>query len=153
MDGREYFFISDSELENFIRSGKVIEVRRYNTVKGVWSYATIDDGQVDLESGNYILIGTLEAYEKLKSYYGAENIVPIYIACDDGVRLSRALKREQKQENPDYEEMCRRFLADSRDFRQERLREAGISKVYYNDDLNICINNIKNDLLRIGGFQ
>ena len=30
----------------------------------------------------------------------------------------------KKQENPKYEEMCRRFLADSEDFSEERIAEA-----------------------------
>lgn len=44
--------------------GKVIEDRAYDTVYGIWRYFTVDDGQIDLAEQNYLMIGTLEAYEK-----------------------------------------------------------------------------------------
>ena len=81
----------------------------------------LDDGQIDLRAGNYILIGTLEAYLKLKVYFGEDNIVPLYIAVKDGIRLERALRREKQQLKPNYEELCRRFLADNVDYHVDRL--------------------------------
>ena len=69
--------------------GKVIEDRAYNTVYGIWRYFTVDDGQIDLAEQNYLMIGTLEAYEKMITYYGREAILPVYIELDDGVRLQR----------------------------------------------------------------
>lgn len=45
----------------------------------------------------------------------------IYIEVEDGERLARALHREGKQEEPRYEEMCRRFLADQVDFSEEKI--------------------------------
>ena len=94
-------------------------MRAYNTKCGVWTYFTADDGQIDLEKKDYLVIGTLESFQALKKYFGEEKIVPIYIEVDDGVRLSRALEREQREKEPRYEEMCRRFLADSADFSEE----------------------------------
>ena len=64
------------------------------------------------------------------------------IELDDGERLMRALDRERRQENPKYEEMCRRFLADSEDFSEEKIKEAGITKRFLNDDLERCIREI-----------
>ena len=72
----------------------------------------MDDGQIDTESYDYLMIGTLESYSALKKYFGEERIIPVYIEVEDGVRLERALKRERCQETPKYSEMCRRFLAD-----------------------------------------
>ena len=46
----------------------------------------------------------------------------------------RAIAREQKQDVPKYEEMCRRFLADSADFSEEKLVEAGIVRRFSNND-------------------
>lgn len=77
-------------------------MRTYQTVFGPWSYATVDDGQIDLERENFLAIGTLESYEKLRNYFGAEHVVPLYIAVDDGIRLERALKRERQQKEPKY---------------------------------------------------
>lgn len=89
---------------------------------------------MDLEEKNYLGIGTLESYEKLKAYYGEEKIRPIYIEVEDGERLKRAIAREETQEAPKYEEMCRRFLADAQDFSEEKIRQAGISHRFSNMD-------------------
>ena len=67
----------------------------------------------------------------------------IYVEVEDGERLTRALQREKSQSVPKYEEMCRRFLADSQDFSKEKLEEAGISRAFYNNELDSCIQEIK----------
>ena len=141
-EGIEYHFVTDEELERFEKAGKIIEERTYDTVYGAWKYATIEDGQVNLAESDYLMIGTLESYGKMKKCYGAENLVPIYIEVEDGERLSRALSRERQQEQPKYEEMCRRFLADQKDFSEENLEEAGIVRRYYNDDKVQCLEKI-----------
>ena len=64
------------------------------------------------------------------------------IELDDGIRLQRALDREKAQDQPKYEEMCRRFLADAEDFSEERIRQAGIVKRFYNNDLEECLEEI-----------
>ena len=57
--------------------------------------------------------------------------------------MQRALNRELKQENPKYEEMCRRFLADSADFSEEKIVECGIKRRFVNDELERCLEEIK----------
>ena len=69
-------------------------------------------------------------------------MVPLYIEVEDGERLQRALDRERAQEEPRYAELCRRFLADSEDFSEEKIQEAGIQKRFYNRDLKECIKEI-----------
>lgn len=95
------------------RQGKVVELRTYNTVHGAWKYATIEDGQVNLAESDYLMIGTLESYGKLKKYYGAAYLVPVYIEVEDGERLNRALTRERQQEVPtlrgDVQKISRRY--------------------------------------------
>lgn len=134
-DGVEYHFITEAEVEKLQAQGRVIELRAYHTVHGVWKYLTVDDRQVDLSARNYLMIGTVEAYQKLKDYYGEKYLVPIYIEVDNGVRLQRALDRERSQAVPKYAEMCRRFLADEEDFSETKLTEAGITKRFANVDL------------------
>ena len=141
-EGIEYHFVTDEELERFEKAGKIIEERTYDTVYGAWKYATIEDGQINLAAYDYLVIGTLESYAGMKKCYGAENLVPIYIEVEDGERLTRALSRERQQEQPKYEEMCRRFLADQKDFSEENLEEAGIVRRYYNDDKVQCLEKI-----------
>lgn len=130
------------ELERLRAEGKVIEERMYSTFYGPWYYFTVDDGQLDLEKQDYLLIGTLESYRAVKRFVGKEKIVPIYIEVEDGERLQRALDREKKQENPKYEEMCRRFLADSEDFSEERIAKAGIDRRFYNGELETCLKEV-----------
>ena len=140
-DGVEYFFVDEAQLQELQKAGKVIELRAYNTVHGIWKYFTVDDGQFD-SAEDVIAIGTLESYVQLKEYFGNDKLVPIYIEVEDGLRLERALSRERKQKVPKYEELCRRFLADAADFSEEKLREAGIVRRFANVDMEECIDEI-----------
>ena len=45
-------------------------------------------------------------------------------------------------EHPGYEEVCRRFLADQKDFSEENLAAAGITRRYQNDDKVRCKEEI-----------
>lgn len=148
-NGVEYFFINKDDLERLERENKVIEKRVYHTIHGDWFYGTINDGQIDLDKNNYLLITTLESYESLKNYFGEDKVCPFYIDIEDGIRLERALEREKRQENPNYNELCRRFLTDNQDFSYENLSNLGINKYYTNENLQICINNIKKDILNL----
>lgn len=142
-NGVQYYFTDEAGMNALINEGRVIERRAYNTVHGIWYYFTVDDHQIDLSDGNYVIIGTPENYNKLCEYFGSDVVVPIYIELDDGVRLERALKREQKQNEPKYEEMCRRFLADAKDFSEENLTQVGRENRFANDNLDNCVDNIR----------
>ncbi len=147
IDGVEYNFVSNEKLEEFKNTGKIIELRSYETYYGIWNYFTVDDGQIELTNKDYIMIGTIESYLQIKKYYGEENVLPLYIEINDGDRLQRALNRERKQLVPKYEEMCRRFLADAKDFSDENLIIANITKRYNNFHLNECVIEIREDIL------
>lgn len=134
--GVEYFFYTEEALQELIAAGKIIELRRYHTVHGVWSYFTADDGRIDLERESYLIIGTLESYLNMQDYFGREKLVPLYLSLDDGVRLQRALDRERAQKEPKYAELCRRFLADEQDFSEQNLEKAKIRKVFRNETLS-----------------
>ena len=133
-DGREYHFCTEDTVQRLQDAGRIMELRAYNTVYGVWKYFTVDDEQINLNKYNYLYIVTLEGYTKIQEYFGADRVVPIYIEVEDGERLMRAIAREQKQDVPKYEEMCRRFLADSADFCDEKLVEAGVVRRFSNND-------------------
>lgn len=146
--GVEYHFVDVESMRKLEAEGKVIERRTYNTVHGDWNYFTVDDGQILLDGQDrYILIGTLESYEKVRNYFGEEYLVPLYITVDDGVRLQRALDRERTQDKPKYAEMCRRFLADEQDFSEENIARCQIAKRYENINLEECYSIIKNEIL------
>jgi len=140
-DGTEYHFVSDERFEAMKASGCVIESRCYHTVFGDWYYFTADDGQIT-DGSDYLLIMTLEGYASLCAYYGKDRVIPIYIEVEDGLRLERALGRERRQEKPAYAEMCRRFLADSEDFAEEKLAKLMITRRFENVDFEKCAGEI-----------
>lgn len=126
-EGAEYHFVSVEQMEQMKRRGQVVECRCYQTVKGPWYYFTADDGQIDFAKGDSALISTLEGYEQIRRFYGADCVVPLYIEVEDFLRLERSLARERQQQTPCVAEVCRRFLADEEDFSEEKLSRLGIS--------------------------
>lgn len=145
--GSEYHFVDETAFARMKASGKMIESRTYKTVHGPWSYFTMDDGQLQLDTRSYLMLGTLESYVRVRAYYGEERVIPLYIEVEDGLRLQRALDRERKEAEPKYGEMCRRFLADEADFSEEKLKEAGIGKRFVNEDADRCFAELAAYLL------
>ena len=143
VDGESYHFCTEDQLAKLEESGKIIELRAYDTAYGIWKYFTVNDGQIELDKNSYMLIGTLEAYTKIREYFGKEAVVPIYIEVEDGERLQRALNRERAETSPKYDELCRRFLADSEDFSEENLNKAQIDVRFGNRQLEETIEKKK----------
>lgn len=148
-DGVEYHFVDDNTLQELKEQKKIIEHRSYQTIHGEWHYFTVNDGQIDTNHFDYLMIGTLEMYEQIREYFGSDKVEPIYIEVEDGMRLMRAMKREQKQEHPKYTELCRRFLADDVDFSQENLKRLGINKRYQNTEVEQCLQEITRDVKKL----
>ena len=141
-DGLEYYFTDEAGFQKLRQEGKVIEDRTYHTVQGLWRYFTVMEEEAFQTDRNYLMIGTLESYEKVCAYFGEEKMIPVLLDVDDGMRLQRALDRERMQEVPQYEEMCRRFLADVQDFSEEKILAAKIEKCFINNDLEKCFSEI-----------
>lgn len=137
-NGVEYYFLTDEEQQALERQGKIIELRAYHTLHGLWKYFTVNDHQLNLANHNYLIIGTLESYARLQEYFGIDRLVPLYIELEPGERLQRALDRERMQTEPKYAELCRRFLADEADFSSEKLTQAEISDIFINNNSAEC---------------
>ena len=145
IDGVNYNFVSLDKIKEMEENNEILEKREYNTVHGLWVYATAKTN-IDLESNNYIGINTLEGYKALREYY-KEDIIPLYIYVEDGIRLTRALEREKLEDEPKYAEMCRRYLADSKDFSPYNLIDNDIYDLYDNSkDIDTCIKQISNKI-------
>ncbi len=146
-NGETYNFITTNEMKKYIEGKKeqqVIEYRTYKTVKGPWTYATINDKQFKTDN-DMLMVGTLESYMKIKECFGGNvdiQILPIYIEVPDNIRLKRAIEREENEKKPNYAELCRRFLADSKDFSEVNLKHAEINKRFSNINLNDCVKQI-----------
>lgn len=142
-EGDPYHFTTEARLKAYEEEGKLIESRTYHTVKGPWTYATVDNGQFDKAGADYLVSGgTVESFVKVRDYFGADAVIPLYVEVEDGERLIRAIRREQKQTEPKYKEMCRRFIADSEDFAEEKIVKAGIKKRFINIDIDKCTKEI-----------
>lgn len=138
--GIDYFFVTPAALRDFEAEGLLIEERIYQTVHGPWHYATVADHQFRQGHGDYLSIVTLDAFVKLRDKFGADRVIPLYVQTEDSVLLQRALSREALQAQPNYKEVCRRFLADAEDFSESALEAAGIraSERFMNEDLTVC---------------
>ncbi len=157
-EGREYHFITIPESDALEAAGKIIEMREYQTVHGPWRYMLVDDGGVDLTARDYIAVGTIGSYVKVRDWFGNKNVVPIYIEVETGQRLKRALDRELNHARPKYAEMCRRFLADEQDFDMAHLKEAGladedghITNCFENDVFEDCLAAVRAFILKEKG--
>lgn len=141
-EGREYHFVSEEALARLRADGRVVEERIYQTVRGTWRYATVDDGSLDFTASSYLMIATPQALAGLRARFGVQTVAPLYLIVEDGMLLRRMLRREKQREKPDYEELCRRFLADCRDFSPSALRTAGVADGIENHRLKDCLKEI-----------
>lgn len=153
-NGVEYNFVSEKEYEEIKEKGIIIEERSYNTVNGLWRYFNVNSN-ID-KNKNYITIGTLDSFYSFKEYFNEKDsynvVVPIYIYIDDKERLLRAIHREEKQNNPNYKELCRRYIADEEDFSEYKINE--LEKMYFkvftkNNDINKCTLSILDEINKI----
>ncbi|MCM1284202.1 MAG: hypothetical protein NC180_10960 [Muribaculaceae bacterium] len=151
--GLEYIFCDEARVQQLEEERRIIELRAYQTVHGIWKYFTVDDGQIEPEKYSYLYIVTLEGYKKIREYFGENRVAPIYIEVEDGERLLRAVRREMQQSAPRYEEMCRRFLADSGDFSGEKLAEAGIERRFVNRELAGTVSQVRAYIRELAGTQ
>lgn len=151
-DGREYYFVSDEEFEELRKKNKFIEIREYNTVRGIWKYATSIDSFKD--DGNYLAIGTLESFMSLKKVFNVD-LHDIYIHVNDDILMNRSILRAKGDKAQDIEEIKRRFESDSIDFRQDKIKEAGITNLFENNSsLEECVSKIKDYIIKVlGGIK
>ena len=148
-DGVTYHFCDIPWYLEQEKRGRVIESRVYSTRMGPWYYFTMDDGQIELQGTDYLMIGTPEAFTKMKNYCGSKAVVPVYLEINDAERLRRAWARECLQKTPRFDEVCRRYLADEEDFSEEKLAAAGIERRFCNDDVESCCREVKEMILKL----
>ena len=107
--GVDYHYLSREEFTKGILQGDYIEHNCYNG----WYYG-INKKHIDLKQGDYICVTSPSGYYQLKKFFGNE-VVGVVIHTDDKQRLLNYLHRE---EEPDCQECCRRFMADAKDFEE-----------------------------------
>ncbi len=145
-EGREYHFVREEQFLLLRESGRMIEERAYQTAKGIWRYGSV--AEAGAEAFSWLGIGTLESYQKFSAYFGRECMVPLYLEVETGERLWRSLRREQKEVEPCYPELVRRFQADEADYAEEKLLAAGIGTRYANQNLETCLSELCEAMLQ-----
>lgn len=121
VEGKEYHFIDKDTMDKLEKEKKLVERRDYDTVHGIWSYATRGD---DIDKNKiYLVINTWEGYKDYVDYFGKNNIYPFYFDLDSNIRFERAFLREKEQKHKKYMELCRRFIADEKDFSKDKLNK------------------------------
>ena len=139
-DGVDYRFVTAECLREMEAAGQVVEKREYYTVQGLWTYFT---PAFTLEPDrDRLLITTPEGVRSIAARYGADRVRTVLLDLDDRTRIHRCVEREDAQNRPDYEELCRRFLADQRDFAEERVADLpNLYRVDSSRPLAVCLSD------------
>lgn len=151
VEGKEYHFISKEKMELMKQKKLLIEKRDYNTNYGIWSYATGKEA-IDLSMYNYIAPITWVTYEKFLNFFSLESLALMYIQVENGLRLERCLERE-KNGNKQYEEMCRRYLSDAKDFTPELIEKYSPHILDNNNSLEKTLKQVDDYLMNELRFQ
>lgn len=106
IDNVEYHFVTNEEMINKILNNDIISAARYRD----WTYAieenSITEEKINIGDFNLDDIYNLKYCNNIKLYI-------IYLTAASKIRLIRSLQRE---EEPDINEIYRRYLADDEDF-------------------------------------
>ena len=102
----DYYFVDKEQFTKGVLNNNFYTVNCYNN----WFYG-INKNEIE---DNPISIGAF-SIKDIKQLLNFDNltVIPIYIKASDKTRLMRCLTRE---DNPDCQEICRRFVADKEDF-------------------------------------
>lgn len=121
-NGDDYWFITVGEFARKLLKNEMLEATEYKTE---WFYGTpissLCEDKINIGVFNPDGVRALLSDDRL-------NVLVIKIEANDKMRLVRCLVRE---DDPDCSEICRRFLADKKDFSD---LEFEYETIYNNDD-------------------
>ena len=83
--GESYVFCDEAEVDRLEREGRIVELREYNTVFGIWKYFTVDNGDIDYKNKDYI-------YSPGSGDAGRKAVISMLLSHEVGV-LSTALNK------------------------------------------------------------
>lgn len=132
VDGRDYYFIKKNKFINMIENNEFIEYKRYtvkknDTKKDVWFYGT-SKKEFD-KTHKKIGILDISGIKKIQEYYGKENVVIIYLDCNEQLREERAKNRKEY----DIEKWNTRKAFDDLEFTKDFLRKE-VNFLIHNDN-------------------
>lgn len=105
-EGIDYNFLSIEEFTKKVLNGTMLEATSFRE----WFYGTpiesLDPSAINIGVFNIAGLEAIMEDSRLE-------VFPVYVWAEGKTRLLRSLKRESK---PNCEEICRRYLADEKDF-------------------------------------
>lgn len=119
VDGREYHFISDSEMKQMISNNELVEYREYKVASGdTWYYGiaknTLEEALAD--DFNYVVIVDYKGLKTIDNYmtstHRKDSLCSVYINTKAQIRLLRSLSREGDMSDLQVNEVIRRFNDD-----------------------------------------
>ena len=121
-DDSEYEFITKEKYDTIVSGGNMLE-SKFNVVdkngeqNATWYYAVLPP-ELN-ESNDYLAVVDSQMiqnvdFDLLKSTFCAKYIYILYITADAETRLERCIVRNN---NPNYAEICRRFIAESKEYK------------------------------------
>jgi len=142
---RDYHFVKQQQMLDMIENNEFVETRSYNVVENqTWLYG-ISKSEIDLESNdNYISVVDGQGFKTLREFYGAENVVGIYLWISNRERLLRSLNRCELDDKAVLE-IIRRFKDDDAVFTKEVISNCvlQINNISLSDTLNIVLRNLE----------
>ena len=109
LDGIDYYFVTDEEFQKGIQNNDFVQYSKFKT----WFYGIETYSLNICCNDNLIIILNPKSYEMFSKNVSKElyNIIPVFIQCNDRIRLQRILNRDT-----DVDEVVRRYSADKIDF-------------------------------------
>ena len=130
-----------------VANNLLMEHRKYEVAGGdIWQYGTgFPDTDYSITTMTPDMVPTVMLTPGIKAY-------PIYITVSDAFRFKRMELRESKMENPNFEEMYRRYKSDDERYTQGVLDCAKInrSNTFRND--GFAFNTCRDILIYIDGI-
>lgn len=129
-DGVEYYFIDDETFYGKFFKELFLTAKVFNS----WAYGILKE-ELKRDKINVCVLDPASIADLINSSITDEyDIMPVYIYADPKTILLRNINREK---NPDYVEICRRFLADENDFKYLHFPYIKFNNNYNNGELKI----------------
>lgn len=144
-NGREYFYISEEDFANKIKSGYFAEWKSYYVNGKIWYYGSPSEEIIEasLDDKNHVIILTPQGVEDtlsfLSKYISDYQINTIYLYANRSTILNRLQKRKDKNDSIE-----RRMRADDIDFKNAT---SLANKIIYNNDSD-SIADVANKIIK-----
>lgn len=141
VNGVNYHFVSKKKFQQMIVENQLLEYREYHTLVNnkpdVWYYGV---NKNELGKGYRLAVLDSRGLEKIKEFYGEENVLSIWVDCPTNLRKQRNINRG------DYDEVefQRRDKADKKSFKKYKKQ---CDCVLYND--HFSESTLRQDIMRL----